>query len=64
MSEPPSIPLPNVSEGTTRPVNPNCDLYDGSEETAWVCKGWITKTNTCIRRDDVDCDGFGNTTPR
>ena len=64
MSGDPSIPLPNVTDTSSKPVSPECDLYDGDETTAWVCKGWITKTNTCIRRDDVNCDGFGKITPK
>lgn len=64
MSGEPNIPLPHVEASNASPVNPECELYDGDETTAWVCKGYITKTGTCIRRDDVICDGFGKITPK
>ena len=63
MDSDPNIPIPGVDTNVPR-EKPPCELYDGEESTAWVCKGWITKTNTCLRRDDVDCDGYGHITPK
>ncbi len=57
-----SIPLPNVNS-EKKEFKSECDLYDGTPETGGLCKGWITKSGKCLRRDDEigkNCDGFGN----
>ena len=56
-----SIPSPAKKDVDEQFVS-KCELYDGSVETAGVCKGYITSTQKCIRRDDElgrTCDGFG-----
>ena len=57
------IPIPGV-DVPQQHEKPECELYDGDETTALVCKGWITKTNTCLRREDVVCDGYGHIKPK
>lgn len=51
-----SIPLPTSSGGSTNCVS-KCDLYDGDDSTACYCKGYVTATQKCMRRDDE----MGNT---
>ncbi len=56
-----SIPLPSPGVDKEKFVS-KCELYDGDSSTSGLCKGWITKTSTCVRRDDdlgKSCDGFG-----
>ena len=55
-----AIPLPNVDKKTE--FKSKCELYDGDAGTSGLCKGWITRTNTCTRRSDEmgkTCDGYG-----
>jgi len=55
-----SIPLPSVDKKTD--YSSKCDMYDGDAGTSGLCKGWITKTSHCTRRDDEmgkTCDGYG-----
>ncbi len=57
-----SIPIPTVSDDDDEVYTSKCELYDGSSETAGLCKGFITSTHKCIRRDDEmgqKCDGYG-----
>ncbi|MHA2032321.1 MAG: hypothetical protein ACW99A_13960 [Candidatus Kariarchaeaceae archaeon] len=55
-----AIPLPNVDKKAE--FKSKCELYDGDAGTSGLCKGWITKTTTCTRRNDEmgkTCDGYG-----
>ncbi len=55
-----SIPLPNSSGGFTTYTS-KCDKYDGDDSTAGICKGYVTATNKCMRRDDEmgkTCNGI------
>ncbi len=56
-----SIPLPKTG-GDEEKFKSKCELYDGDSTTSGLCKGFITKTNMCTRREDElgkTCDGFG-----
>ena len=55
-----SIPLPTASGGSSN-YESKCELYDGDESTAGYCKGWVTATKKCMRRDDdngKNCNGI------
>ncbi|MHA2248831.1 MAG: hypothetical protein ACXAD7_00650 [Candidatus Kariarchaeaceae archaeon] len=56
-----SIPLPTAG-GTQEEFKSKCELFDGDASTSGLCKGWITSTSKCMRREDElgnTCDGFG-----
>ncbi len=55
-----SIPTPS-SSGSHTDFKSKCELYDGDDSTAGYCKGWVTATKKCMRRDDdagKACDGI------